>query len=110
MDARALVGPAVPTSDERREELTVMALRLAAVADSVAAVLEELAESRDRLADISRTGPGRLRTAARRARGLAAVERREAERLRRVFLVTRARRPDRLRGRVIDLVGDGNGR
>lgn len=71
------------TVEDRRDELTAMAHRLAATAESVAAVLEELAQARDSLADTSHADPEPLRHGARRARELADAERREAERLRR---------------------------
>jgi hypothetical protein len=83
MGARPAVGHAEHSVVERRDALTAMTLQLAATADSVAAVLRDVARSRDDLASTSRRDPERLRIAAHRARELAAKECDEAARLRR---------------------------
>jgi hypothetical protein len=76
-----LVEFASAAVEDRRTELRAMARRLAATAESAAAVMEGLARLRDRLADNSRSDPGPMREGPRRAREFAAAERREAERL-----------------------------
>lgn len=89
MGGPSQIGHGVTTVEKPRDESAVV-LALAATADSIATVLEDLARTRDRLAEISRADPGPLRLSAQRARATAAAERREAERLHRAAFAAEA--------------------
>jgi hypothetical protein len=78
----------MPIAEQRREQFRLAARELAVTADRIAAVLEELARVRDKLADLMGTDPEPWNRSAGRARDFAARERREADRLRRASTPT----------------------
>ena len=78
-------SPGTSSFDDLGERVRAFALVLAETADDVAATCERLAACRDLLASTSATDTETRRSSARRARALAASERQEAARLRRLW-------------------------